>query len=94
MPKKKTGEHLQFYMDCMNNGCQMPNDLYSMYKGGLCKMANIGYISNELLKLFSDGMSDYDYWACSDGQPYESRFNFNSLRQTIVLFMAAINNEL
>lgn len=104
MPKKKKrGQHLQFYMDCMNNDCFMPMEGVSVIKGGLCRAVDTGLLSEQIFKFFSDDQNGLHYWADKD---YEEeghilhpdfslrQFEFNSLRQTIVLFMAAINNEL
>lgn len=86
MPKKKTGKHLQFYMDCVKNG-EMP-------KAGLCACSWNDYIYEELLMLFKpDHAGAFSYWASLKGG-YDECFKFTKLRQTIVLFMAAINNEL
>jgi len=98
MPKKKTGKHLQFYMDCMITN-QMPND-------GLCICTDDcgGVLSNYLLELFypsyeecakldMEGKSSA-YWA-SGTKRHKNDFDvFTELRQTIVLFMAAMNGEL
>lgn len=85
MPKKKVGKHLQFYMDCII--------MDEMPKEGLCSCAWQGYINEELLFLFKpEEASIWSFWATGDGgYTYKS---FSPLRQTIVLFMAAINNEL
>jgi len=85
MPKKKKGKHLQFYIDCIN--------MDEMPKQGLCSCAWCGYIDEDLLILFKpEGASIWSYWAAGDDSySYKS---FSPLRQTIVLFMAAINNEL
>lgn len=97
MPKKKIGKHLQFYMDCMKLEARMPY-LLSSYQGGLCSMAECNLISKKLFVLFSEDQESYSYWA--DGQTtkihdcFDRRSQFTELRQTIVLFMAAINNEL
>lgn len=103
MSKKKPGKHLQFYMDCMKNDCKMPNNGSSVIKGGLCRAVDIGHISSKIFELFSEGKNDFHYWADENylaerdifsNSDYESRFQFNSLRQTIVLFMACLNGEL
>lgn len=94
MSKKKIGKHLQFYMDYFNKE-HMPGY-------GLCFLSRHGYISDELLELFEPNGPETDilgqagrdtaYWASDSDDPM--MFKFTSLRQTIVLFMAAINNEL
>lgn len=90
----KKGKHLQFYIDCMNNGGKMPVIQKSIYKGGLCSMADGGLISQEIFELFSYGQPSVLYWA-SDSEWYNyNKHGFTELRQTIVLLMAAINNEL
>jgi hypothetical protein len=82
---KKIGKHLQFYIDC-NEAKRMPYD-------GLCGCAWRDLVDGDLVELF---MPDHDYlWKYWANQDVIDRFNdFNSLRQTIVLFMATINGEL
>lgn len=95
MPKKKLGKHLQFYMDCMIADCKMPKIGYSNINGGLCRAVAQGDLSENIFKLFSCGQGIYSYWAhIGDGHSYASAYEFNPLRQTIVLFMAAISGEL
>lgn len=95
MSKQKN--HLAFYEKCMINGT-MPHD-------GLCK--NLDY---EFLQLFNPTSSEREilflentsriYWGY--GVPYDAQtynedelcYGFTTLRQTLVLFMAAMNNEL
>lgn len=91
---KKLGKHLQFYMDCMKADCMMPSEGTSVIKGGLCRAADIGAISKESLKMFEYGNFPFHYWADEGPNHYDNRFVFNSLRQTIVLFMACLNGEL
>jgi hypothetical protein len=85
MPKKKTGKHLQFYMVCMKDN-RMP-------RGGLCSCSWNGLIDEALLLLFKpEYASTFSYWAA--GEVVVDYYKFTKLRQTIVLFMAAIKNEL
>lgn len=85
MAKKKAGKHLQFYSDCIN--------MDEMPRSGLCGCAWGGYIDEELLFLFKpEYASMWSYWASGDNR--YSKKSFSPLRQTIVLFMAAINGEL
>lgn len=96
MYKKKLGKHLQFYMDCMTKGC--------MDDFGLCNALK----SKDTLDLFlptdddiktlkEEGLSVL-YWG--SGLSLDNKYDhqrywvLTPLRQTIVLFMAAINNEL
>jgi hypothetical protein len=86
MAKNKIGKHLQFYMDCMKKG-EMP-------KAGLCASSWNDYICEESLMLFKpDYAGMFSYWA-SEKSGYDDCYKFTKLRQTIVLLMAAINNEL
>jgi hypothetical protein len=95
-------KHLDFYKACMRAGC--------LPESGLCSCADdddSGYISSKLLDLFyptpddmlrlvNDGMPSM-YWACGvQLDKIDNNFDriFTPLRQNIVLFMAAINNEL
>ena len=82
--------YLEFYRRCLKNK-KLPNR-------GLC-----GCISDPLLDFFSEAHPDFGrswYWGY-DGNHYsekgtgdEVHFAFTPLRQNIVLFMAAMNNEL
>lgn len=84
---KKKKKHLQFYIDCINNDYVMP-------QFGLCSCAWAGCIDGVILLQFKpDHASNFDYWA-GKGSTYKAQDKFTPLRQTIVLFMAAINNEL
>lgn len=100
MPKNKTGKHLQFYMDCMKRGV--------MPCSGLCINTEDcgGPLSEELLHLFiptddelirlaKKGYST-SYWGSGViTNNYNILYDaFSPLRQTIVLFMACLNNEL
>lgn len=92
------GKHLDFYLKCMNDG-KLPHE-------GLCGCFR--YIDYEMLEdLFSPDENDieglrekgmcYTYWASeavSDDFSEQCTMSFGPLRQTIVLFMAAINDEL
>lgn len=91
MPKKKPGKHLRFYMDCMETG-KMP---YC----GLCICADEELISSSLLKLLDPSFELYNttihhylFWA--SGSEKSMAWQFTTLRQTIVLLMACLNNEL
>lgn len=88
MPKKKTSKHLQFYMDCMHKG-RMP-------RVGLCSCAVHEYIDESLLETFIPDntlTTAFSFWA-SGRQNKNCFYVFTPLRQTIVLLMAALNNEL
>lgn len=90
------GKYLDFYKRCLKVG-RMPNR-------GLC---NCRAINKSDLKLFIPSYEDIPniivcegYWAF-DGEAFfgafsfsERCFAFSELRQTIVLFMAAMNDEL
>lgn len=86
MSKKKVGKHLRFYMDYMKKS-EMP-------RAGLCACSWNDYISEDLLMLFKPtdaGM--FSYWA-SEKKGCDECYKFTKLRQTIILFIAALNNEL
>lgn len=96
MPKKKTpGKHLQFYMDCMKNGSIPDFGLCNSLKSGLLDLF-IPTKENESM-LRREGVSVL-FWGAgmpSDNRyDYERWYSFTPLRQTIVLFMAAISGEL
>lgn len=100
-------KHLEFYMQCMKNGCIMPV-VESEFDGGLCSIADVGLIDNSLFEeLFvpENAENARGYWADIPVAPdlfwaygrflaYGRRYKFNELRQTIVLLMAAYNGEL
>lgn len=101
MKTKKNKKHLDFYYKCMETGRLPGGD-------GLCKEALLGRISESLLskidpmnlcwqyrsnnyeELFGDIC--LPYWGSDDS--LWRRGQFTPLRQTIVLLMAAMNNEL
>lgn len=93
----KDKRHLDFYKKSMKSG-HMP-------EVGLCDCVGYKKLSAKLLKLMyptvydqqmliSEGFST-GYWA-SGFKTYERNksYTFTPLRQTIVLFMAALNDEL
>lgn len=91
---KKIGKHLQFYIDCHKNK-ELPGF-------GLCYCARHGHIDSSIFELFEPTICDEDnliaeghdlsYWA--SGDEGINAFKFTPLRQSIILFMAAINGEL
>ena len=92
---RKNKKHLAFYNACMKTR-SIPRD-------GLCCCD--AYISLKLLDLFEPTISDCNqlseqglsvgYWASGlNSYAWGKYREFTPLRQTIVLFMAAINNEL
>jgi hypothetical protein len=82
--KKK---YLKFYKECMKTG-RMPHS-------GLC----MHFDGDPLFDLFSIDQPCFRYWAY-DGEPIPlmfvdyAKYKFTPFRQTIVLLMAAMNNEL
>jgi hypothetical protein len=99
MPKRRIGKHLQFYIDCMRTGV-IPGD-------GLCLNTSdcAGVLSEVLLETLTPTLDERKqldkegyssaYWASGISRHDPDTYNaFTSLRQTIILFMAAINNEL
>ena len=79
-----------------------------MPAAGLCGCAEIELIAQDLLTYFTPFLEDEEelvregygclYWASgisiNHGSLHQRMYNFTPLRQTIVLFMAAVNNEL
>lgn len=99
MSGNKKGKHLQFYMDCMKTG-MMPDE-------GLCfciNKNNMGPLEPSIFDLFIPDEEDKEmliddnhslnYWGSGLDHMKCGYYQFTTLRQTIVLFMAAINNEL
>jgi hypothetical protein len=73
-------------MDCIINDYKMPSF-------GLYSCSYFGHIDWDDLELFRPkNISAISYWA--SGSRYDMCHRFTPLRQTIVLLMAAINNEL
>jgi hypothetical protein len=95
MPKKKAGKHLKFYKDCMSTG-RLP-DFGLCYSLGGRLLQLFTPTIEEKFQLEDEGLCPI-YWAygvSDDFKNDEERWHsFSSLRQTIVLLMAAINNEL
>lgn len=92
--RKKPGKYLKFYYKCMESGL-LPN------RNGLCYEP----ILNQHLGFFKPDYEEVDclreegygvsYWGFGPKDSYlDIVHSFSPLRQTIVLFMAAMNNEL
>jgi len=92
--QKEKDKHIKFYLDCIKTR-RIPHN-------GLCSCSSYGHIDDFTLNLFvptdhdeyqldSEGL-EVTYWG--SGLKKEALKKFTPLRQTIVLFMAAINNEL
>jgi hypothetical protein len=101
---RKNKKHLNFYKRCMKTGY-----LPEVGVGGLCSCATRKLISVRNLEKFEPTSNDYTdleyegfavgFWAygrrCSHSEfSRDAQYQFTPLRQTIVLFMAALNNEL
>lgn len=91
--KKKPGKYLKFYYKAIKSG-RMPTD-------GLCRAFDLTpegcyFTLPRHLGLFEPTMPGATYWGSGDETEgtYEQYFTFTPLRQTIVLFCAAMNNEL
>lgn len=93
----KNKKHLEFYIKCLETG--------NLPSFGLCGSADQGLIDATLLDQLSPTATDdvelYDsglstsYWGSGLAWLDEDKYQkFTTLRQTIVLFMAAINKEL
>lgn len=91
------GKHLDFYKKCIEDK-RMPDF-------GLCLCATRNLISEKILDRFEPSHKDMviiqrqglssGYWGSGlSSEDHNRLFTFTPLRQTIVLFMAAINNEL
>jgi hypothetical protein len=98
--KKKRTKHLDFYNECMKSGKM--KRLFGIHYG-LCNVAVHDRIDGDLLdKYFRPNEQERDklrekgkstvYWA--SGSKKDKMGEFTKLRQTIVLFMAAIKGEL
>ncbi len=91
--------HINFYNNCIKRGV-MPTS-------GLCTSADHGYIDYKLLSLFKptlrelrnsghhldDGNVATSFWG-SEVRYDNNMYVFTEFRQTIILFMAAMNDEL
>lgn len=93
----KKEKYLDFYMKCMEDG-KMPN-------GGLCGSIGEGVIRRFKPLEKRPGYGDNWYWGftgesytwsffLSHSEKNEIVYSFSPLRQNIVLFLAAMNNEL
>lgn len=90
-------KHLKFYKQCMETGELPQESTAGWYFGGLCGCASVGLVSQEIFDLFLPTQYGYmaGYWAVGNSEDLDVMIHgFTPLRQTIVLFMAAINNEL
>lgn len=103
---KKAGKHLRFYINCMETG-EIPGhglcgcDEVGLFNEGLLSLFipnqsdiitlhNEKYIVNLDVDSFWGAGTDID----DNFNAHNRAYSFTPLRQTIVLFMAAINNEL
>ena len=86
-------KYLELYKRWAKNG-EIPLCIDSGLCGGLC--GSILYKDHEFRELFASGQSKFTYWAMGFNckSEYEVMFDFNPIRQNIVLFLAAMNNEL
>lgn len=100
------GKHLDFYFTCMQTGmlpttglCHCASDGY--IDAELFKMFEP--TEEDLDRLYNEGIictREGGYWGSGKkafgnlDSPYERTHSFSALRQTIVLFMAVLNNEL
>ncbi len=88
--KKKKGKYLKFYNDAIKYG--------KMKDAGLCECFEFdGFIvlfepTYENKDELRDNKKSVMYWGSDNGNWL--CYKFTPLRQTIVLFMAAMNNEL
>lgn len=106
MKKKTPGKHWKFYIECMNLG-MMPHD--GLCTCANAKVISKRVLSKfhptyeDLEQLYEEHYIIYrgesSYWAA--GTKVKNTYNiverevgFTALRQTIVLFMACLNNEL
>jgi hypothetical protein len=101
--RRKLTPHLDFYNKCVQEE-GLPNKEKGFYAKywGLCECAEKRYIDKELLERFKPRKKDLRkleeegsnpiFWA--SGSSSAELGEFTSLRQTIVLFMAAVNGEL
>lgn len=96
------GKHLEFYKQSAADSI--------MFYYGLCRAADEGVINKDIFELFKPTKGDIDvlvqekelldctrdgFWGAGVPIGHAARNRgFTPLRQTIVLFMAAINNEL
>ena len=92
-------QHIKFYKQCMETGI-LPEDQW-----GLCNCAYEDLINPDLLDNLSPTIEDCQqlinenlsttYWGSGLSVGDNKRYSrFTPLRQTIVLFMAALNKEL
>lgn len=92
-------KHIDFYNKYIQTG-MLPDQ-------GLCCCALSGIIDRQLLKIMEPTDNDYKdlraeeistvYWACglpANLDDHEKKWPFTPLRQTVILFMAAMNGEL
>jgi hypothetical protein len=95
MAKKKIGKHLQFYLHSIQSGTIKDFGLCNSIKSGLLDLFIPTKEDEDVLR--REGVSVL-FWGSGlpSGHKYDHErwYSFSPLRQTIVLLMAAINNEL
>jgi hypothetical protein len=99
---RKSKKHLNFYKNCLHIGEIPRNGLCSCAQKGMISMTKLDLLTpddDELDKYSGNGFWSYIYWGFGEKyDAYTSRYDlrrkFTTLRQNIVLFIAAMNNEL
>jgi len=88
--------YMQFYYQCMESGCLPDRGLCHSIGDPRRSAINPGLwvFTNKDLQLFEPIEPQLHYWGCEDYVSYDITHGFTPLRQTIVLFLAAMNNEL
>lgn len=95
MKKKK---YLTLYYKFAATG-RMKNHPASYINGGICGALHNKDLKN-FIELFRPEYYDHSYWGYPKRYPDRGRaievatFGFNELRQNMILFLAAMNNEL
>lgn len=105
MAENKLGKHLRFYKDCVKKQKIPTVGLCGCAHDGLIDISILSLLKPEkedCENLFKERLIPFEqapgsFWASGlsiDAEDALRAYSFTPLRQTIVLFMAAINNEL
>jgi len=89
----KIGKYLKFHFDCLESGVLPSDGLCNSLLGNSIQLFEPTDL--DFKRLFKEGLP-VAYWGCGCryGSLYERAYKYTPLRQTIVLFLAAMNGEL
>lgn len=88
--------YIELYKESKQTGLLPHDGNYRLRANGLCNVVVDGRLlgDHRLFKLFIPDNTSLGYWGFGGKSDTLDGYTFTPLRETIVLFMAAMNNEL